>query len=252
MAARSFQQSTEDFRNGGFPDGVPGSGIGGGIYNNSNGVFTSINITIASNSAIRGIGYNFQGTGAGANVANTNGSLTVKNSLLAYGGTNGNAWGVITDGGFNISSDGSANFSSGSSFNFTDPRLGPLANYGGPTLTMALRPTSPAIDLGTSAGAPPVDQRNFSRPFGLGVDVGAYEFHSNQTELPRLDISLVANNVLLNFQALADTEYRLQVSSTLSNWVVAEIIGPFSNSTNVSRSTSTSGQSNQFFRLAIP
>ncbi len=105
----------------------------------------------------------------------TGGTLAFRNSILAYSGTNHNTWGTITDAGYNMSSDGSANFNSGSSFNFTDPLLGPLADNGGPTLTMALSAGSPAVDFGTSVGAPNTDQRGFARPSGLGVDVGAYE-----------------------------------------------------------------------------
>ena len=55
-----------------------------------------------------------------------------------------------------------------------DPLLGPLADYGGPTLTHALQPGSPAINRGDPA-APPQDQRGYGR---LGVpDVGAFEFN---------------------------------------------------------------------------
>ena len=55
-----------------------------------------------------------------------------------------------------------------------DPLLGPLADNGGPTLTHALQPGSPAINRGDPA-APPQDQRGYGR---LGVpDVGAFEFN---------------------------------------------------------------------------
>ena len=54
-----------------------------------------------------------------------------------------------------------------------DPLLDPLADNGGPTLTHALQPGSPAINRGDPA-APPQDQRGYGR---LGVpDVGAFEF----------------------------------------------------------------------------
>jgi hypothetical protein len=54
------------------------------------------------------------------------------------------------------------------------PLLRPLADYGGPTLTHALQPGSPAINRGDPA-APPRDQRGYGR---LGIpDVGAFEFH---------------------------------------------------------------------------
>jgi len=39
-----------------------------------------------------------------------------------------------------------------------------------------LRPDSPAIDAGTSEGAPTTDFEGHGRPCGLGVDIGAYEF----------------------------------------------------------------------------
>ncbi len=41
-----------------------------------------------------------------------------------------------------------------------------------------LRPTSPAIDAGTSVGAPDTDLDGGSRPVGRGYDIGAYEFGS--------------------------------------------------------------------------
>jgi hypothetical protein len=237
--------------NAGFPSGVPGSGLGGGIYN-SNGVFNAVNTTIASNSVTAGQGYTYSGIAGGANIANTNGAVTLRNSLIASDGINGNTFGTINDGGFNISSDGSANFNSGSSFNFTNPQLGPLGDFGGPTMTMALRPNSPAIDFGTGNGAPTVDQRGFSRPFGAGTDMGAYEFHSNQTERPRLTIWRGTNMISLSFDTFPNTEYRLQASETLANWTELEIIGPFATSTNITRSSSSTSPASRFFRLSIP
>jgi hypothetical protein len=58
-----------------------------------------------------------------------------------------------------------------------DPRLGPLAANGGPTLTQALLPGSPAIDAvpATGAGCPATDQRGVSRPQGPACDIGAFE-----------------------------------------------------------------------------
>jgi hypothetical protein len=55
-----------------------------------------------------------------------------------------------------------------------DPKLGPLANNGGPTPTMALLTGSPAIGTGTSAFAPDTDQRGDPRPQGA-IDIGAFE-----------------------------------------------------------------------------
>jgi hypothetical protein len=58
-----------------------------------------------------------------------------------------------------------------------DPLLGPLANNGGPTLTHALLPGSPAIDAGNPAipDPPPTDQRGFARIYGPAIDLGAVE-----------------------------------------------------------------------------
>lgn len=72
-----------------------------------------------------------------------------------------------------------------------DPRLGPLADNGGLTLTQALLPDSPAIGMGARNGAPDVDQRGVVRPDGNATDIGAYEFTpptpviSQATAVPR-------------------------------------------------------------------
>ncbi len=64
-----------------------------------------------------------------------------------------------------------------------DPLLAPLANNGGPTLTHALLPGSPAIDMGDPAAmagvgdVPLTDQRGglYSRVYGGRIDIGAVE-----------------------------------------------------------------------------
>ena len=55
------------------------------------------------------------------------------------------------------------------------PMLGPLANNGGYTETMALLSGSPAIDVANSDYCPSSDQRGLLRPQGGGCDLGAYE-----------------------------------------------------------------------------
>lgn len=64
----------------------------------------------------------------------------------------------------------------GSPANPIDPRLGPLADNGGPTQTMALLPGSPALGAGTIFNNNPivVDQRGVARVAG-DVDIGAYQ-----------------------------------------------------------------------------
>jgi len=62
-----------------------------------------------------------------------------------------------------------------------DPKLGPLANYGGPTQTYKLLAGSPAIDAGDNNIIILTDQRGFPRKKdGNGdgvavVDIGAFE-----------------------------------------------------------------------------
>jgi hypothetical protein len=140
---------------------------GAAIYNE--GTFSGVNLTVASNS-IPNL--------AGSAIANTNGTLSVKNTILGFN-AGGNGQGVIQDLGHNISSDGSCNFTNSGSLNSTDPRLGPLANNGGSTETMLLLLGSPAIDGGDTNFFPPSDQRGFARPNGSAPDIGAVEMTSD-------------------------------------------------------------------------
>lgn len=80
--------------------------------------------------------------------------------------------GVYTLSGYNVDTDGSCGFSV--TFPLADLELDLLADNGGPTLTHALQPGSPAIDV-TSDDCPPQDQRIVARPFGPACDAGAYE-----------------------------------------------------------------------------
>jgi CSLREA domain-containing protein len=80
----------------------------------------------------------------------------------------------------NIDAGNSCGFqASDGSLNETDPMLEPLADNGGPTKTMALRATSPAISAGAKTPCPAIDQRGVTRPQpGDGsCDIGAYEYN---------------------------------------------------------------------------
>ncbi|MDW8319206.1 MAG: choice-of-anchor Q domain-containing protein, partial [Anaerolineae bacterium] len=55
-----------------------------------------------------------------------------------------------------------------------DPRLGPMADNGGPTETHALQPDSPAIDMGDPATCLANDQRSEARD-DWACDIGAFE-----------------------------------------------------------------------------
>jgi hypothetical protein len=213
-------------------------------------------VTIATNSVgpgfVVGVEPEKQGYAAGANIANTNGTFSLENSILAYPGTtNYNAYGPITDAGYNICSDGSADFDSGSSFNSTDPLLRPLGYYGGPTLTMALPSNSPAINAGTDVGAPATDQRGLPRPSGTFTDMGAYELQPG-AQSPTLKLTLAQELLQLSFQAQSNTYYSLQSSGTLSNWQTIQMIGPPTSNGQVNITIGYNAGSNNFFRLYLP
>ncbi len=72
-----------------------------------------------------------------------------------------------------------------------NPELGPLADNGGPTQTMALVANSPAVDAGATITAISTDQRGFPRPQppGGAFDIGAYE----QGALVDLGISMTGS-----------------------------------------------------------
>jgi hypothetical protein len=167
---------------GGSPD-VSGGGnngadaFGGGLFT-SNGVVISVNNTFALNNAQPGVGTgagHTNGTSYGGGIFSTNGSTTLLNTLLAAGSFGSNFSGTLTDAGHNLSSDSSCNFSGPGSLNNTDPKLGPLDDYGGPTPTVPLLTGSPAIDGGDTALGPPTDQRGRTRPYGAASDIGAFE-----------------------------------------------------------------------------
>jgi uncharacterized repeat protein (TIGR01451 family) len=123
----------------------------------------------------------------------TAGSVTIGNSILSApaGGQNCSSGTTLTSSGHNLSSDGScaAAFTQPGDRNNTDALLGPLADNGGPTQTMALLPGSPAIDAASGVGAPATDQRGVPRPQGAGFDIGAFEFQGTNTRIPDLALS---------------------------------------------------------------
>lgn len=143
--------------------------FGGGI-NNGNGNVTIINSTLAGNSA----------STSGGNLYNTGGStIMIRNTIVADSVAGGNCSGAIGDGGNNLRWPASDTSCVGA---FGDPKLGALADNGGPTQTMALQSGSAALEKGntTVCAIDPVnglDQRGASRPNPTGTtcDIGAFE-----------------------------------------------------------------------------
>jgi hypothetical protein len=169
---------------------------GGGIYNND-GTLTVTNSTFSGNSASRGGGgiFNngstltvtnstFSGNSAsfgGGGITNNVGTLTLNNSIVANSTSGGDVhtYSGTVSGSHNLIGDGSG----GLTGTITgDPLLGPLADNGGPTQTMALLPGSPALDAGDSSLAVDAqgasltaDQRGAPRVSNGAVDIGAFE-----------------------------------------------------------------------------
>ncbi len=109
--------------------------------------------------------------------------LNIKNTIVKVspeGHSILNGYGAIVSGGYNLSSDDGAGYLNGPGDQInTDPMLGPLQDNGGPTLTHALLPASPAINAGDPNFVPPpdYDQRGpgFDRLRNGRIDIGSFE-----------------------------------------------------------------------------
>jgi CSLREA domain-containing protein len=129
--------------------------------------------TVAGNNAASGGGIN---NGGGDLVGD--GNVFLLNTIVANNLTGGNCQGTMTSLGGNLESGDTCQFRELSDQPGTDPRLGPLADNGGPTQTHALLADSPAQETAVCtelAPCPPVDQRGMARPIFIGSDIGAYE-----------------------------------------------------------------------------
>ena len=122
------------------------------------------------------------GTYSGGGLSNTGSQLRVTNTILAAnagGATSGNCAGTIGDGGHNLEFNPTTSCAFAIAARHGDPNLGPLANNGGPTPTMALLTGSAAIDMGdpVACAAPPIsgkDQRGLARRADR-CSIGAFE-----------------------------------------------------------------------------
>jgi hypothetical protein len=163
---------------------VISGGTGGGLNNSSTVSIT--NSTIASNTA----GGGFANAGGGKATLTNNTIATNTGGGIVGGGTVNIAQSIVAnnsgsncsfhpaDYGYNLESGKDCGFSAGTGdLQNTNPQLASaLANNGGPTSTLALLDSSPAIDkIPTSVCAVTTDQRGVSRPQGPACDIGAFE-----------------------------------------------------------------------------
>ena len=127
----------------------------------------------------------------------TTGQVTIENSIVGSAGYFGysdedDCYGPMTSNGYNLSRDNTCNFNNIGDQYSTDPKLGTLGYYGGPTQTIPLLSGSPAIDAGNPSGCRDsqgnllkTDQRGYPRPDSDDkttakprCDMGAYESQS--------------------------------------------------------------------------
>ncbi|MFL7812516.1 MAG: choice-of-anchor Q domain-containing protein [Anaerolineales bacterium] len=185
--------------------------LSGNIASQSGAGITNTGTMTVTNSTISGNSTTIAGLASGAAVMNS-GSITISFTTIAAN-TSTTAGAVfsapdtieihntiIADNiggncsypptsmilGMNIDSDGSCG-----GMVLADPQLGPLANYGGLTMTHSIAPTSPARD--TAFGlCPATDQRGEPRPHGSECDLGSFEYSGN---VPPADTSQISGLV---------------------------------------------------------
>jgi hypothetical protein len=166
-------------------DGTAGKGLGGGIFN-LNGTVTLNNDTIDANTAATDGGAVFNvGSDTGNGITKASPTVNLFNTILANSVTASSDLAQQTTGASpptatinattSLIQTGFAAINGTNTTNITgqSPNLAALASNGGLTQTMALQAGSPAIDKGTTAGAPTTDQRGVPRD--VAVDIGAYE-----------------------------------------------------------------------------
>jgi hypothetical protein len=166
---------------------------GGGIYNYEAGNPGMINVTFYGNSAAAYGGgiYNylsnpsltnvtFSGNSAfvGGGVYNTTASRPVIKDSVFWG--DGAEFFIVDSSSAQINDSliqgGCPAGATCTHVLTTNPLLGPLADNGGFTHTMALGTGSPAIDAGNNSTCAATDQRGVARPQGSACDLGAYEY----------------------------------------------------------------------------
>ena len=148
---------------------------GGGIMMNG-GTMTLAASTLSGNTA----------TSLGGGIRISAGGTMVANYALVAGNTapsGPDIEGAVTFGWSNLIGNGTGmtGLVNGANGNLVgtqaapiDPKLGPLANNGGPTKTMALLPGSPAINAGNAALN--TDGRGLVRTVYDTLDIGAFEY----------------------------------------------------------------------------
>jgi len=198
--------------------GNKAGGNGGGMHLDKSYATNQTNlfsVTISDNTADSdddGVG---SGGGIFHQIDQPGSPVSIENSIVAgnftkttHDGADPDCAGDLTSGGFNLIGDmgttcaGITDGVNGDIVN-AQPRLGSLADNGGPTFTHALQIDSPAVDAGNPAGCADnqdailsADQRGMVRPQGNGCDIGAFEWYPY----------FVSSNIALVYPEDGDTD----------------------------------------------
>jgi hypothetical protein len=202
--------------------GFSTGGRGGCLAND--GTATLTNCTLSGNNAFGRLTNPDFGTfspGFGGGIANDSSmaGLQLNNTILT-GNSADNAPSDVfgpASGDYDLTGDFSAP-GPHSLRNVADPGLAPLGNYGGPSQTMALLPTSPALGAGSVAlardanGNPlTTDQRGLPRVVHNMVDIGAFQFQGRIVVNSTAD-SNARDNVLTLREALLFANGKLKLA----------------------------------------
>ncbi len=208
------------------------NGSGGGLRNVGTPT-TLTNVTIKDNRADN----DGNGSGAGGGIFRSSGTVTLRNTIVAENyndpapsTTPDDISGVVVAASsFNLIGTGGAggltNGVNNNQVGVSNPRLGPLANNGGPTRTHALRNNSTALDAGSNALATGAgltnDQRGpaFNRIVDSAdpgtvatVDIGAFE--------AQVSIANIANQGSAEDTPLAAFDFEVQEDPGISGFTV--------------------------------
>lgn len=157
--------------------------LGGAVYVSGSGRLRSCTLAANEVAVVEG-----EAGGASGIESARGGQLDLGGSIVAGGIGGPNCRGTLRSGGYNLAGDGSCGLTAAGDRQDEDAGLLPLADNGGPTLTMGLLPGSPAVDQGDPGGCKDAsgqtlgqDQRGRPRPQdGNGdgqsrCDIGALE-----------------------------------------------------------------------------
>jgi hypothetical protein len=175
--------ATGTIENSTFHGNVARQALGGAMSIGTTAPVTIVNSTIVGNSAPGPVAF------VGGIVVGSPNALTLRNVILAFntGGNLFNPWNisrqvagshVIQWPRYRQPPMGQPEpMAVATDHQWADPLVAAPAPNGGPTWTMALLPGSPAVDAGTSTGAPATDQRGMARQ--AAPDIGAFEVSSD-------------------------------------------------------------------------